>query len=241
MTSNTVSQLTNLLLLLALATSANARSYTTNFDLAENPLSEGGTWVNVGLDWTAVRTSGGIAYGTHMATGYDDSYAHLSGFTADQSIQGTIYKDPTFTFTQNQEIELHLRWADSAHVARGYEILWEARNSYGIRIMRWNGSLGSFSEVKWFQPGRAPVSGDVLKAQIVRNVITVYLNGTLIGTHDLTGSSPLWTDGNPGIGFFSRDPTGAQNSRFGLSSITASDYPIDPTVRPNPPTNVAVN
>ena len=56
-----------LLLYLALlsSTEAVAKTYTTNFPLMENPISEGGNWVNgqaVGLDWTDIRTTPGFAF-----------------------------------------------------------------------------------------------------------------------------------------------------------------------------------
>ena len=194
----------------------STRTYTTNFDLTENPISEGGAWSSAGLDWTAVRTAGGIAYGTHQATGYNDSYAHLSGFAPDQSVEATIFKQGSFAM--NQEVEIHLRWADSLHVARGYEILWQANNEYA-EIVRWNGALGDFTVLAPISFPRPPVTGDVMKAQIVGNQITVYLNGTLVGST----SDSTWSDGNPGIGFFSRDPSGEQNSRFGFTSFTAKE------------------
>ena len=54
-------------------------TYTTNFPLAENPISEGGRWINgdvTGLDWSNVRTNAGLAYGTQGGNGnYDDSVA----------------------------------------------------------------------------------------------------------------------------------------------------------------------
>src|SRR5262249_11341752 len=59
--------------------------YMTHFDTIEQPISEGDVWSHVGLDWTRVETSGGIAYGTQTGTGgYDDSYAHLCGYPPDQ-------------------------------------------------------------------------------------------------------------------------------------------------------------
>jgi len=39
--------------------------YITSFPLTENPISEGGKWINgltTGLDWSDVRTVSGIAY-----------------------------------------------------------------------------------------------------------------------------------------------------------------------------------
>src|ERR1700729_3247334 len=57
-------------------------TYTTNFPLTENPISEGGKWINGqkdGVDWTDVRTTPGLAFGTEIGGNrrelekYDDS------------------------------------------------------------------------------------------------------------------------------------------------------------------------
>jgi hypothetical protein len=45
---------------------ALARTYTTTFPLTENPISEGGNWINgkaVGLDWANLATTNGMAIG----------------------------------------------------------------------------------------------------------------------------------------------------------------------------------
>src|SRR5262245_11556871 len=47
-------------------TTASPNRYTTTLPLAEDPISEGGRWINggtVGLDWTNVATSPGLATG----------------------------------------------------------------------------------------------------------------------------------------------------------------------------------
>ena len=196
-------------------------TYSTNFDASENPISDSGAWTNVGLDWTKVVTSGGVAFGTHKATGYNDSYASQSGFGADQSAEATIFI--TGTFGPNQEVELLLRWTDAAHSARGYEILWESRNLYAY-IVRWNGPLGNFTILKRLAFPRAPVTGDVFKAQIVGSVITVYLNGASVGSF----TDSTWTTGDPGIGFYSDDASGAQNrgSASRTSRRPTSEKPI---------------
>lgn len=204
---------------LSLSTQAFSKSYETNFDLVEDPISEGGVWLHEGLDWTTVRTNNGVACGTHHATGYDDSYAHLSGFGPDQASEAIVYKSGSFS--ANQEIELHLRWSDSEHNARGYEVLVEANNHYAY-IVRWNGALGDFtilSSSSTFSLPRTPVSGDVLRAQMVGSEITVYFNGDQVGS--ITDTT--WTDGNPGIGFYSDDPSGEPNDRFCFTSFSATD------------------
>lgn len=227
--NNLMIRLPALILLFVLSAGTWAKTYSTNFDSAENPLSEGGAWVNVGQAWTRVVTSGGVAYGTHRATGYNDSYAHLTGFGPDHSAEATI--QISGTFGPNQEVELHLRWDDSPNVARGYEILWEARNSYGY-IVRWNGPLGNYTILQRINFPKAPATGDVMKADIVGTTITVYLNGAVVGSV----SDSTWATGNPGIGFYSDDASGAQNSRFGFTSFTASDI----SARPRAPTAIDV-
>jgi hypothetical protein len=62
---------------------AAARTYTTNFPLTENPISEGGNWVNgavVGLDWSNVSTTPGLAIGRNSGTvNYADAVALVTG------------------------------------------------------------------------------------------------------------------------------------------------------------------
>ncbi|PYX51407.1 MAG: ATP-dependent DNA ligase, partial [Acidobacteria bacterium] len=95
-------------------------SYTTNFSLTENPISEAGKWINgkaTGLDWADVRTTPGLAFGAQTATAInDDSTAVLTGtWGPDQTAQATV-----FTINQNstifEEVELRLRTSISAQV-----------------------------------------------------------------------------------------------------------------------------
>src|SRR5271157_2606883 len=74
--------------------------YITNFTRTENPISEGGIWLNGqtdGLDWTDVRTTPGFAFGTEMGGNrpdpqkYDDSTAVLKGtWGPNQTAQATV-------------------------------------------------------------------------------------------------------------------------------------------------------
>jgi hypothetical protein len=192
-------------------------TYSTNFDLTEYPLSEGGKWTNAGLDWTYVKTENGIAHGTMTQSGYNDSYATLAGFPADQSISGVIQNDVAVPFSGNREVELHLRWTDGSHYARGYEITMQHNAQYAY-IVRWNGALGDFTILTPLSIPPLP-SGTVIKAQIVGDLIQVWIDGQLMGSvRDST-----WTDGNPGIGFYAEG--GARNDDFGFSSVTAISIP----------------
>ena len=105
---------------------STGRTYTTNFSVAENPISEGGKWMNgktVGLDWSNVATTPGLAYGVELGTnGFDDSTALLTGtWGSDQWAEATVHST-----NQNdaiyEEVELRLRSSLSANRNTGYEI-----------------------------------------------------------------------------------------------------------------------
>ena len=186
--------------------SAGAISYSTTFDLTESPISENGAWKHVGVDWTLVNTSAGNAYGTQQGTGaYDDSYAYLSGFPPDQSASAVVRKDPAFATTSTREIEILLRWSDSAHDAHGYECNLAHDGAYA-EIVRWNGALSSYTYVSGQGSGRSNAGvhdGDVFSAEIRGNIITTRLNGVTLNTADVSAiGGAVWKTGNPGIGFW---------------------------------------
>ena len=79
------------------ASTGKHRTYTSNFPRTENPLSEGGKWINgrpAALDWANVRSTPGLAFGTEEATiktapgKYDDSVALLAGAWGPDQISG---------------------------------------------------------------------------------------------------------------------------------------------------------
>jgi hypothetical protein len=198
-------------------------TYSTNFPLAENPISEGGRWINggtTGLNWTNVRTTSGFAYGTQSGSGgYDDATAVLTGsWGPNQTAQATVaVKSASGSSGVFEEVELRLRTTITANSITGYEINCSiSTNSNYVQIVRWNGPLGSFTELD----GRAYhcVNGDVLKATISGSTITAYLNGTsLFSVTDSTFST-----GSPGIGFYLQGTSGV-NANYGFSSFTATD------------------
>jgi hypothetical protein len=202
---------------------ATQKIYTTKFPLAENPISEGGNWINggtVGLDWSDVRTTSGLAFGTESGSGgYDDSTAVLTGnWKADQMAQAVVH-----SVNQNsnifEEVELRLRTTITAHSITGYEINFRCTSdaSRYVQIVRWNGPLGSFNYVNT-TPGPGIHDGDLVTASIIGSTLSVYINNKLV----LRGTDRTYTDGNPGIGFFLRGPTGV-NGDYGFTSFTAMD------------------
>jgi hypothetical protein len=208
-------------------TSSGGAAYITHFDANENPLSEGGHWLNGGtngLDWQNVRTSAGLAYGTAPSYGYNDCIAQLTNVSvgANQQVTGTIRCASGYVASTSHEIGLYLRMHISAHLARGYEILLPAPNGGVFQVMCWDGPTGSFHEITGRGGGgglpRTLRDGDVVTAKMVGSTISVYLNGTLFNTTvDSTYSS-----GMPGMGFFMR-PGGADMSSFCLTSWSAQN------------------
>jgi hypothetical protein len=210
------------------------RTYTTTFPLGENPISEGGNWINAGttgLDWTNMQTTPGFAFATQTGTNpalFDDSAAILAGSWANnQSAQGTIEVVTPIPVPPGpcyQESEILLRASISAHSVTGYEInvgAWNDTNSY-IHVVRWNGSFGNFTTLlRSIGPQYGVKTGDIISAQMVGNVITVFINGVQKG--QVTDNT--YASGNPGMGMYLQSPStcGSGDSNFGFSSYTATD------------------
>lgn len=201
-------------------TPVTGERYATEFPLAENPLSEGGKWVNgavAGFDWHDVQSAPGEAFAAQAATGYNDSIAVLAtAFKANQYAQGTVSRTAGYSPGVSHEIELLLRFRISSHVARGYEVLWGHGGE--LNVVRWNGPLGNYTPLAAVTgPNIGPaVDGDVLRAEIVGNVIRVFKNGQLVYT---APPNDTWTDGQPGIGFWPKP--GATLKSYGWRNFEA--------------------
>jgi hypothetical protein len=215
-------------------------SFTTTFPSTENPIN-GTDWVrgfSDGASWTDPQSglaSDGtthIAFGTQTASPappFDDSISHLRGFPADHYAEGTVFN----AAADQIEIELLLRFAITNGNARGYEFdyVFSGTNTCNLALVRWNGSLGSFTVLN----GGANVvtgldisTGTIQRASITGNVITGTRNGSTIFTYDLNANfvadgSLIWNDGNPGIGFWDRSlSSGANRNTMGWSKFTAN-------------------
>jgi hypothetical protein len=211
-----------------------AVTYSTDFNLVENPISEGGRWHHNGLDWTVIETFGGNAIGTQAlgvfrsgASAYNDSYAYLTGFPADQQASAVIHLDPSINGGCTHEAEILLRWSDAAHTARGYECNLAFNGGYA-EVVRWNGALGDYTYVSPQGSGGpgAVHDGDVFSAQIVGNIITTSLNGRQLQHLDVTSiGGAVWTDGNPGIGMFRGVQGCGSRGDYGFTRYTAMSIP----------------
>jgi hypothetical protein len=204
-----------------------SQTYTTRFPGAEDPLSEGGRWTNNGVDWTRITKKEGLACGTQTGTNtgkykFNDSYAHLSGFPPDQEAWGEArIAKPNSPCTQ--ELEILLRFTSTPHRTTGYECFARcvtSASSY-VQIVRWDGPLGKFTYLADKRGASYGLNkGDILKASIIGNVITVFVNGV----EKARVTDDTFKTGDPGIGEYLACETGqgvGSNSDFGFASYTA--------------------
>jgi hypothetical protein len=203
------------------------RTYSTSFPLTENPISEHGNWISgqaVGLDWHDVSTTPGLAIGHQSGSSYTDGTALLTGaWGPTQTVQAVVHTfnqmDPCY-----QEVEMRLRSSLSAHNCSGYEISFKASKTSGayLIIVRWNGKVGDFTYLNQSNGAQYGVSdGDTVKATIVGNVITAYLNGKAVGT----ATDSTYATGSPGMGFNLETGTAScigTNGDYGFTNYTAT-------------------
>lgn len=191
----------------------------TTFDLTEDPISEGGLWVQQGglsgLDWTNVQTAGGVAFGTQTGSGgYDDSIALLSGYNADQRVSAVVRFDGVRSgATDSHEVELILRGSYRPHDQTLYEcnLGYSGPLGWYSQIMLLDGGLGVFREVGSLLVNSLEVhDGDVFTAEIVGNSIRTYLNGVAISA----AVDNTIATGQPGVGFFWRGTENVDDLAF---------------------------
>jgi len=200
---------------------ATVRSYSTRFLLDEDPISDGGIWVNGGrdgIDWANVITKNGLAHGT---AGRRFEQGNLASPTPGVAVPEGDYDDPTAllagawgrnqhakarVFSRNQteeyfqEVELRLRSTITPHSCTGYEVFWrclKTEKAYAL-IVRWNGPLGAWTVLTRKQGPQCGVQdGDLVEATIVGNAIKGYINGVEV----TSATDDTYKAGNPGIGF----------------------------------------
>jgi hypothetical protein len=230
-----------------LSSPAAARTYSTAFPNTENPISEGGNWINGktdGNDWADIRTTPAYAFGTESGiTGYDDSTALLAGnWGSDQTAQATVHAvNPQSNDSIWTEVEIRLRSSISTNPNRctGYEVCCELAPHNFIAIVSWNGALGDWTTIGYVPGGGTIHDGDVIKASITGNVITVWVNGVNLG--QVTDSGNRWTSGKPGMGFYLQGTTGI-NHDYGFTSFMATDgLPSPPAGSPVYPLKKSAN
>lgn len=206
---------------------SGGHKYSTAFQSTEDPISEGGEWINGGargLDWHDCQTTGGSpgrASGTEPGTvNYDDSTCVLAGTWAqNQSAQATVKVGSLAANTD--EVELRLNTTITPHSITGYEINCSlvSLTPY-LQIVRWDGTFGNFLVLKTVAVSCS--EGDTLTAVRSGATITVSKNGVV----EATVTDSTYTNGSPGMGFYISNLNGtaaAANAGFGFSLFSASD------------------
>jgi hypothetical protein len=223
------------------------RSYSTRFLLDEDPISEGGIWLNGkkdAIDWTDVVTKNGTAYGAHakvavperrMEQGnlsptssaaapegdYSDPAALLVGvWGRNQHVRAEVFsRNPTEEYFQ--EVEIRLRSALLRHVGTGYEIFWrclKTKNAYA-EVVTWNGKVKDWTSLQRHVGSEFGVKdGDLVEATIVGNAIKGYINGVEV----LSVTDDKFDTGSPGIGF--NFGVGDTNVDHGFRSFEVETY-----------------
>ena len=164
------------------------------------------------------------AIGHQSGTSYTDGTALLVGtWGPTQTVEAVVHtknpKEPCY-----QEVEMRLRSTLKAHSCTGYEISFKATKSASayLIIVRWNGKLGDFTYLTNVTGAQYGIGeGDKVKATIVGNLITAYINGVPVGT----ATDATYTSGNPGMGFNleTGDPSCiGTNGDYGFASFTAT-------------------
>ncbi len=225
----------------------SVRSYRTSFQHDEDPISEGGIWVNGardGIDWADVVVRNGVAYGavTRMQAAerrieqgnlasadagaapegdYDDPTALLSGVWGEnQHVKATVFSRNQ-TEEYFQEVEIRLRSTLTPHRCTGYEVFWrclKTENAYA-EIVRWNGKIGDFTSLRKLSgPEYGVRDGDVVGAIISGPVITGFINGVEV----ISATDDVFAEGSPGIGF--NFFVGNTNVDHGFTSFQVDSY-----------------
>ena len=140
-------------------------------------------------------------------TGYDDSTALLTGSLGSTPNSG-VAKRSTSPFQSGgrqdvEEVEIRLRSSLSAHSCTGYEVIFRALKSAEsyveiVRVER--AQLGEFSYVARREGVQVGIAdGDMVKASVIGNLITVYINNVQV----LQATDNTYSSGSPWHGVFS--------------------------------------
>jgi hypothetical protein len=224
------------------------RSYATHFQLDEDPISEGGIWINGGrdgIDWSDVVTKNGVAYGAVTRMGVAErrvEQGNLPASTLSGSLPEGDYDDPTAVlagvwgrnqrakatvFSRNQtekyfqEVEIRLRSEITPHRCTGYEVFWRCLKTEAgyAEIVRWNGPIGDFTSLqKLSGPQYGVENGDLVEAAVIGTSIKGFINGVEV----ISATDDVFDAGNPGIGF--NFGVGDTNVDHGLTYFEVESY-----------------
>jgi len=221
------------------------RSYTTEFPLDEDPVSENGMWLNGkkdAIDFSDCITSNGIIHGAPSRMNVLEKRAEQGNLDGEAQAPAGDYDDPTAVLagawgpnqhgrgvahvekpTEDwfQEVQIRLRSTVAPHSITGYEIFFRClKGEHGYaEIVRWNGRVGDWTSLKRHQgPDYGVAHGDVIEASIEGNVIRGFVNGV----EKITVTDDTWASGAPGVGF--NFGVGDTYADHGFSSFHVDTY-----------------
>ena len=160
-----------------------------------------------------------IAMATHEGISYDDSFAFVPGFGANQWCEAVLYKEAGYNANAagaNHEVEIILGCRTSAGYHRWNEFL--LNSGGGIDIASLDGGPGSYTIIgssTGAYMGRVPADGDVFRATKIGNSLYMYMNGILVCTY----TGPLIANGS-GIGIAGFIRPGATHNKFGFRRVS---------------------
>jgi hypothetical protein len=160
-----------------------------------------------------------IAYPTHPGINYDDSFAFVPGFGANQWCEGVIYKEPgynPYAAGGSHEVEIILGCRTSSGYHRWNEFLLNAAG--GVDIINLDGGPGSYTHLgvaTGAMLGRSVNDGDVIRATKIGNTLSFYFNGVLVSSY----TGPMVADGS-GIGIAGFIRPGATHNKFGFRRVS---------------------
>ena len=197
------------------------RSYATSFRVDENPISEGGMWLNGrtdGVDWADILTRDGLAHAESIPTlvaerrseqgdtidapegDYNDPTAILKGQWGRNQYAKARVRSRNQTADKYHEVELRLRSNVVPHEIPGYEVFFRClkTDEAYAEIVRWEGPLGEWTSLCRKNGAEFGVKdGDIIEATIIGNVIKGYINGVEV----TSAIDDTFSSGAPGIGF----------------------------------------
>jgi hypothetical protein len=223
----------------------SVRSYSTTFALDEDPISEGGMWLNGrkdGIDWIDVISRNGEAFGAVSRMGVPERRAEQGNLETSDAAPVGDYDDPTAVltgawgknqhgtgrvFSRNpteeyfQEVQFRLRHTMTPGSCTGYEVFWRCLKSDTAyaEIVRWDGKVGNWRSLARRVGAEYGVKdGDLVEATIVGDVLKGFINGVEV----ISATDGTYSSGAPGIGF--NFGVGDTNVDHGFSSFEVDTF-----------------
>lgn len=207
-------------------------TYTTTFPANEDPISEGGVWLQNNTNRAKVLTTGGNAFGKGTN---NDGYAYLAG-VGDSTIETTVFRDAALADADGNSYEVeHLhRLTDTAGTTSCYELDFAFSGGDPI-IVIWSGATsfavltGLIKDANFWPDGAGGQlrNGYKIKSEIpaAKDRVNFYCDSGsgyvlyghyVFGADPVNDASPLLT-GDPAISFFT---TLGSSNLLGFSDAT---------------------